>query len=128
MEEQTNNAQNPQQANAGDAKVVALLSYITLIGWIVAVVMNGSEKKSDLGTYHIRQSLGLMITVLAISILQGILVFIPFIGWGIALVLNFGYLGVMVFWVLGLIAAINAEMKPLPLVGELFQKWFSFIK
>jgi hypothetical protein len=29
----------------------------------------------------------------------------------------------LVFWVMGLIAAINGEMKPMPFVGPLYQKW-----
>jgi uncharacterized membrane protein len=29
-----------------------------------------------------------------------------------------------VLWVLGMIAAVKGEMKPMPLVGPLYQKWF----
>jgi uncharacterized membrane protein len=27
-------------------------------------------------------------------------------------------------WILGLVAAINGEMKPMPVVGPMYQKWF----
>jgi uncharacterized membrane protein len=30
-----------------------------------------------------------------------------------------------VFWILGLISAINGQEKPIPVVGDLFQKWFA---
>ena len=30
----------------------------------------------------------------------------------------------LVLWVMGLIAAINGERKPMPVVGEMYQKWF----
>jgi uncharacterized membrane protein len=33
----------------------------------------------------------------------------------------------LVLWIMGLIAAINGQHKPLPLVGEYFQKWFANI-
>jgi uncharacterized membrane protein len=29
-----------------------------------------------------------------------------------------------VLWIMGLIAAINGQMKPMPVVGPLYQKWF----
>ena len=42
-----------------DGKTVAIIAYITLIGWIIALVMNNGNK-TVLGSYHIRQSLGIM--------------------------------------------------------------------
>ena len=30
----------------------------------------------------------------------------------------------LVLWILGLVAAINGQMKPMPVVGPLYQKWF----
>jgi uncharacterized membrane protein len=50
--------------------------------------------------------------------------FIPFLGWSLNLAIS---LGLLVFWILGLVAAVNAEEKPIPLLGDLFQKWFSAI-
>ena len=29
-----------------------------------------------------------------------------------------------VCWITGLLAAINGQMKPMPLVGSYYQKWF----
>jgi len=89
-------------------KTVAILSYITLIGFIVAIVMH-SNKKTQLGAFHLRQTLGIIICSLP--------VIIPFLGW---------IWGIFVFviWVMGLISATKGEMKPVPLVGGLFQKWF----
>ena len=97
---------------------MAIVAYITLIGFIIALVMHGDEKnKSALGAFHIRQMLGLILT----NVAAGILSFIPFLGWliGPALVI-----AVVIFWVLGLISAVNHEMKPLPIVGPYFQEWF----
>ena len=90
-------------------RTVAILSYITLIGFIAAVIIH-SNKKTQLGAFHLRQTLGIFICTLPIII--------PFLGW---------IWGIFVFvmWIMGLISAVQGEMKPLPLVGPLFQKWFS---
>ena len=37
--------------------------------------------------------------------------------------LAFG-VSMIVLWVLGFIAAINGQMKPMPVVGPMYQKWF----
>lgn len=113
------NSTNPQ-ATADNGKTVAIVSYMTLIGWIVALIMHGNGK-TPLGAFHLRQMLGLMIFGIAVTIIRIPLLFIPFLGWGINLGIS---VGLLVFWVMGLIAAVNAEEKPLPIIGDLFQKWF----
>jgi uncharacterized membrane protein len=110
-----------------DAKTIAWLSYITLIGWIIALVQHSnSQQKSSLAIFHLRQSFGLMVTWFALYII-GIVLVIATLGIG-AILLWIIYIGVFVLWILGLISAINGEEKPLPVVGELYQKWFTFIK
>jgi uncharacterized membrane protein len=106
--------------SAGEDKTIAILSYLTLIGFIVAIVMHGT-KKTRLGSFHLRQSLGLMLMAIAIMIVAMILMIIPILGWLMAMCL---WLGLLVLWVMGFIAAINGEQKPIPVVGPLFQKWF----
>ena len=101
-------------------KTIAIVSYLTIIGFIVAIVMHGS-KKTSLGSFHLRQSLGLMITSVALMIVGMVLGRIPFVGWLMDLALWFG---LIVLWFTGLIAAVNGERKPVALVGEHFQKWF----
>ena len=90
-------------------KTIAILSYITIIGWIIALVMNTSEK-SKLGSYHIRQTLLLYIFAVILS-------WIPILGWILGIVL-------FIFWIIGLVAAINGEKKEMPIVGKLAQQWF----
>ena len=103
-----------------DDKTTAIVSYLTIIGFIAAVVLHGS-KKTALGTFHLRQSLGLMAASVAMIFVGMILAFIPFLGWMADFAL---WLGLMVFWFMGLLSAIKGETKPLPVVGEHFQKWF----
>ena len=100
---------------AEDGKTIAIISYITLIGWIIALVMHQSNKTS-LGAFHIRQMLGLMLFSLAISIVGQVT--------GLALVLWVLNLVLLVLWVLGLVGAIQGEEKEVPLVGSLFHDWF----
>jgi uncharacterized membrane protein len=109
-----------------DSKTIAWLSYITIIGWIVAYVNHSnSVVKSSLATFHLRQSFGLMVVYFAIWIINIMLMFIiPFLSTVIWLL----YIVVIVFWVIGLVNAINGEEKPLPAVGLQFQQWFRFIK
>ena len=101
-------------------KTVAILSYLTLIGFIVAIVLHGN-KKTALGTYHLRQALGLLLTAIACWILNVVLAFIPIIGWLTIMAL---WLGLFALWLMGLIAAANGQRKPVPVLGEHFQKWF----
>ncbi len=55
MENQTTPQEDP-------GKTVAILSYCTLIGFIIALVLNGEQKnKSELGVFHIRQALGIFL-------------------------------------------------------------------
>ena len=117
------NTGNNNQASIDNGKTVAIVAYITLIGWIVAFVMN-SNNKTALGTYHIRQMLGLMILSVVVAIIRFPLFFIPFIGWGIGSLLS---LAVLVLWLLGLISAANEQQKPIPILGETFQKWFATV-
>jgi uncharacterized membrane protein len=116
--------QTPNNVGTADnGKTVALLSYITIIGWVIAFVMNSSQKTA-LGAYHLRQTIFLFIIGLCLYILQIFLLFIPFIGWIISILLIFGGIGLFILWLIGLIAAVNGEQKPMPLIGKKAQELF----
>jgi uncharacterized membrane protein len=116
--------QTPNNVGTADnSKTVALLSYITIVGWVIAFVMNSSQKTA-LGAYHLRQTLFLYIIAICMYIAEVILLFIPFIGWLIAILLWLAFIGIFVLWIIGLIAAVNGEQKPIPLVGEKAQQLF----
>ncbi len=111
----------PPAASASEDRTVAILSYLTIIGFIVALVMH-SNKKTALGSFHLRQCLGLIISAIALSVAGMILAFIPIIGW---LAVLAGWLGFLVLWVMGLIGAASGEQKPVPVLGANYQKWFA---
>ncbi|WP_233530597.1 DUF4870 domain-containing protein [Gelidibacter salicanalis] len=105
----TRNLENDVNAIAKDGKNIALIAHLTLIGWIVALVMNNNTK-SDFASFYIRQMLGLMLCAIVLSV-------IPLVGW----ILN---LGLLVLWIMSLIGAVNGEKKLTPVVGDYFQDWF----
>jgi uncharacterized membrane protein len=111
-----NQNQTPPPTTAGEDKTVAIVAYLTLIGFLVAINIH-SNKKTKLGAFHLRQMLGFMLSWLAVVVL----IIIPFLGW---ILLPIVYLFLIVCWIMGLIAAINGQMKPMPVVGPLYQKWF----
>jgi len=119
-------AQPPQSASPtppvtdGEDKVVAIVAYLTLIGFIVALIIH-MNKKTKLGAYHLRQMLGLILTSIVVVFCEIVLVFIPILGWLCILAL---WAAMLVLWILGLVAAINGQMKPVPVVGPLYQQWF----
>lgn len=123
---------NETNSNSGaqggmDGKTIGIISYLTLIGWIIAFVMHGNNK-TKLGAFHIRQSLGLFIISFAAYIVMFIFMFIPVLGWIISILIWIALIGVFVLWVIGLVAAINGEEKPVPLIGTKIQEVLAGIK
>lgn len=110
---------NPPSSTVEEGKMTAIIAYITLIGLIIAFIMN-NDKKNTFAAFHIRQALGLGLTSLALSMIN----IIPILGWLISL---FGVLFIFVLWIIGLIGAINGEKKMVPLLGEKYQEWFKTI-
>jgi uncharacterized membrane protein len=113
----TNEPSASTYAVTTEDKTAAIVGYLTLIGFIVAVIIHGN-KKTRLGAYHLRQALGLMLAFLAI----GFCWMVPFIGWFVGFC---GWIALVVLWIMGLVAALNGQQKPVPLLGEYFQKWFA---
>ena len=116
-----------------DQKTISWVSYLTLIGWIIALVTyNSSPDKSSIAKFHLRQSFGIMVTGvvlwIAISILSTMFfIMMPFLFFVISFFWFAVWVGMVVLWLLGLIAAANGEEKPVPLFGALYQKIFTFI-
>jgi uncharacterized membrane protein len=110
------NPTTPPAAAQGEDKTVPILAYITLLGFIIAIILHG-QKKSALGAFHLRQMLGIIL----MGACNIVLVWIPILGWLAMLVLG---ICAFIMWIMGLIAAINGEMKPAPILGAKFQEWF----
>ena len=108
-----------QRTSSNDGKTVAIISYLTLIGLIAAIIMNNKERTS-LGQFHIRQSVGITVTGLALGLLR----FIPGIG---GILMSIVGLSLLIALILGLIAAFSGEKKAHPFIGEKYQEWFNMI-
>lgn len=124
MSTSTETTPPPAAAPAKEDTTVAILAYITIIGFVIAIVMH-SSKKTAIGAYHLRQALGLFITALVAWVPCMILSMIPGINVLMLLVWPLLGLGLFVLWIMGLIAAVNGQQKPMPVVGEHYQKWFA---
>lgn len=116
---ETTNTTTPAQED----KTVAVLSYITLIGYIIAIIMHGSNK-TKLGAYHLRQATGLLLLGVAIWIAIIILAFIPFLGFIVVILSPLLWLGMLVLLILGIVNAANGQEKPLPVIGNFAAKTF----
>ena len=100
-----------------DDKTKSIVAHLTLIGWIIALVMNQNDKGPNT-SFYLRQMLGLLI----FWVLGVLLSFaaISFLSW-------IWYVLIFILWVLSLVSALSGEQKPLPVVGEMFQQWFKGI-
>ncbi len=112
------------QNTVDNGKTTAIVGYITIIGWLIAYFGMHQSKKTSLGSYHLRQSLLLFICAIVFQIIAyAITIAMPAIG----LIFSLLSLGFLVLWIMGLIAAINGEEKPMPLIGAKAQEMFKGI-
>mgnify|MGYP001077169786 FL=1 len=98
-----------------DGKLMAIISYITVIGTFVAFIMN-QNKHNLFASFHIRQTVGIFLVGLIVNFLRRFTNF----DW-LDMILG---IGVFILWIIGLIGAIQGEEKKVPLLGDQFQEWF----
>ncbi|TBO44385.1 DUF4870 domain-containing protein [Pedobacter kyonggii] len=103
-------------------KTLSIISYITIIGWLVAY-FSGKDKADALLKYHLRQSLGLAIVNIIFSVVLTIIA---------SMVPSLSFLGLIgyvfiVLWIMGIINAANGALKPVPLIGKMFEDKSSFV-
>ena len=94
-------------------KMVVILGYVTLLGWLIAILLH-DKYKSSFTTFHLRQSLGLIIT-------GGLLALLPLVGW----LLN---IAVFLVWLYVLYHAMQGLQVKAPFLGDLYQEHLDFIK
>ena len=103
-----------------NSKNIAIVSYLTIIGWVIALLShNNSSQKEPIAAFHLRQSLGIMLTGLLITAVP------PFIG--VAFASRITGIVMVVIWIIGFISAVQGEEKEIPIVGKLYQDWFKGI-
>ena len=104
-----------QNQTVQEGKMMAIISYLTVIGTLIAFIMN-QNKHNYFASFHIRQAIGIFMLGLLVNFINR---FISFDGLDMIL-----GIGVLVLWVMGIIGAIKGEEKLVPLLGEQFQEWF----
>ncbi|MFA9191351.1 hypothetical protein AAGV28_08215 [Flavobacterium sp. FZUC8N2.13] len=101
-----------------EGKTAAITSYILGIGVFIAMSMN-AEDKNPFASFHIRQGLGITLTFISLGLIisnfDSMMISAPM------------WICVSVLWSYGIFSAIKGETKPMPLVGNLYQKWFKSI-
>jgi len=109
-----------QEEKGSNAKLAAIISYLGLIGFLIAYLAI-HEKGNEFSGFHIRQALGI-----------GLLILLPFpialaglLGLLIASALS---IAVFVMWLMGIIGAAQGEKKPVFLLGNFFQNIFKGIE
>lgn len=120
---------NPTSKDPIADKTVGILAYVTLIGFIIALVLNqnkeGEEKR--FGAFHLRQALGLIIFSIGIfigfTILTTIVAMISFSLLAIfSLLSTLIWLGFLALLILGIVNAANGQFKEIPVIGGLSSK------
>ncbi|AYN68254.1 hypothetical protein D1013_13145 [Euzebyella marina] len=100
------------QFTVKEGKTIAIISYITFIGLIVAVIMNNS-KNNAFAQFHIGQSFRIVIASLANSVLSW---FLPSSLMMISTIIS---LLILVLIILGIVNAVNGKAEPLPVIGTI---------
>lgn len=101
-----------EQSIKEEGKTMAIIAYITVIGLLIAFIMN-SSKNNEFAKFHIGQSVRVALLGVANYILG---MFLPSGLWFISTIIS---LGVFVFWILGIVNAINLKDEPLPIIGTI---------
>lgn len=96
-------------------KVISGVSYL----WFLFFLPLVAAPESKFGKFHANQSFLLFILSLAIFLVRLILGFIPVLGRIIGILLTLLNLGVMVFFILGLVFAFQGQAKEIPIIGQI---------
>lgn len=100
-----------------EGKVLAIVSYFTFIGLLIAIVMN-LEKRNPFTSFHIRQMFGLIIMLIISNVTEKYVdSWLGTIFWIIT----------FISWIYGLYYAVYGEYKEIPYIGGKFQQWFKNI-
>ena len=89
-------------------KATGIVSYLTIIGWIIAYAVGDREGAK----FHLNQSLVIVISNLVLSIIAKVL------GGGIlGAVVSVLDLIMFIFWIMGFVYACKQEEKEIPVIG-----------
>jgi uncharacterized membrane protein len=96
-------------------KTIAITSYILIIGVLIAMSMN-AENKNEFASFHIRQSIGISLTFISLGMIIS--------NFNNPMIMISMWIFTSILWSYGVFTAIKGETRPIPLLGNYFQKWF----
>jgi len=112
---------NPYIGSPDHPRTIAIVSYITFIGWLIAYFGLYRGNKSPFSAFHLRQALCLHLISLILRIAYSFNIpSFPFLD----IVIGVLGIGLFVLWLNGFIHALNGKTKPLPIIGIAAQKMF----
>lgn len=105
-------------------KTASIVSYITIIGWLISYFSTKDQQRDSLVKFHLKQSFGLAIVTIFFNIVTTIIaIVIP----AIATILSLVGLVFFILMIIGIINANKEQETPLPVIGKLFTSKFNFI-
>lgn len=113
-----------------NGKTASIISYFTIIGWLIAYFGMHKDNRTELGSYQLRQTLLLNITAIVLGWGLGFILGLLIATTGIFSLMYISYivqLAIFIIWIIGLIGAINGQKKPMPIIGEKAQTMFASI-
>lgn len=96
-----------------EGKTAAIWSYLSILGLLIAFSMNG-ESQNPYAKFHIRQSLGLQLSFILITLPLGY-----FDSWLISGPFLICFFALFIY---ALISSVQGSITPVPLVGKFYQK------
>ena len=110
--------------NEETGKTAGIISYFSIIGWLIAYFGFHQNNKTGLGSYQLRQTLLLHIISMAVWIVFDFIVIGIWYASGYFLFLWLIRVALFVLWIIGFIGAVNGERKPIPVLGDRAQGMF----
>ena len=101
-----------------EGKTLAFVSYLTLIGTLIAFFMN-QDKRNAFTAFHTRQALGLWLLYMVLAFV------VSFVNSWMATMGFWVFIGTLILY--GLFGALSGKLNSVPFVGDYFQKLFKSI-
>ena len=117
-------------ANQENGKTASIISYFTIIGWLIAYFGFHINNRTSLGSYQLRQTLLLHLTSMIVRYGLAFILGTVWLSTGmfsLYYLLKLVEIVFFILWIIGIIGAINGEKKPIPFLGEPAQNMFSTI-
>jgi uncharacterized membrane protein len=117
-------------ANESNGKLAGIISYFTIVGWLIAYFAFYINNRTSLASYQLRQTLLFHIVSMVLRFVVAAVLGLVWLSTGmfsLYSLMNILYLALFIMWIIGLIGAINGDKRAIPLIGDTAQTMFSGI-